>query len=146
MATLSPLPPLSQFHPRCKVCEYGDLVPKKIFRMSGPVVAIGFILLVPSVLGMAMSALMFFGVTGITGSEPAKVIREDSDTTFRRTCFNTSSASPVGVTTVELCECILNEYKTSNSTNYANDVCAQRFQHGTLQQSINKLSVFTTTF
>jgi hypothetical protein len=33
-------------------------VRKKVFRMSGPVVAIGFILLIPSVLGMLFSAMI----------------------------------------------------------------------------------------
>ncbi len=32
--------------------------------MSGPVVAIGFILLVPSILGMALAALLFLGEVG----------------------------------------------------------------------------------
>jgi hypothetical protein len=31
-----------QYQPSCKICERGVLVPKKIYRMSGPVVAIGF--------------------------------------------------------------------------------------------------------
>jgi hypothetical protein len=49
MGTPSQLPLLPHFHPRCKVCDYGDLFPKKVFRLSGPVVAIGFILLIPFV-------------------------------------------------------------------------------------------------
>jgi drug/metabolite transporter (DMT)-like permease len=44
-------------YPTCKVCERGSLVQQKVFRMSGPVVAIGFFLLVPSVIGMLLCAL-----------------------------------------------------------------------------------------
>jgi hypothetical protein len=47
-----------QCQPPCKVCERGVLVPKKVFRMSGPVVIIGFIFLIPSILGMSASALV----------------------------------------------------------------------------------------
>lgn len=35
---------------------------KKVYRMSGPVVAIGFIFLIPSIIGIIFSAVMFFGV------------------------------------------------------------------------------------
>ena len=35
----------------CKVCDSGTLTLKTVFRMSGPAVAIGFILLIPSILG-----------------------------------------------------------------------------------------------
>jgi hypothetical protein len=46
----------------CKVCDRGVLVRKKRFRMSGPAVAIGFILLIPSVLGILFSAFILFAV------------------------------------------------------------------------------------
>lgn len=39
----------------CKVCERGSLFPQKVYRMSPPVVAIGYILLIPSVLGVLAS-------------------------------------------------------------------------------------------
>ena len=42
----------------CKVCDRGFLASKKIFRMSGPVVVIGFIFLIPSVLGILPAALL----------------------------------------------------------------------------------------
>lgn len=34
-------------------------MPKKIFRMSGPIVVIGFILLIPSILGMIAATTLF---------------------------------------------------------------------------------------
>jgi len=41
----------------CKVCDKGLLGQKKKYRLSGPVVAIGYILLVPSVLGIVVAVL-----------------------------------------------------------------------------------------
>jgi type IV pilus assembly protein PilA len=43
------------------------LARKKIFRMSTPVVVIGFIFLIPSVLGMMLSAMLLFGVLLLPG-------------------------------------------------------------------------------
>jgi hypothetical protein len=51
----------------CKVCDKGLLTLKKKYRMSGPVVAIGYILLIPSALGMAFSLLMFVMTTAFRG-------------------------------------------------------------------------------
>jgi hypothetical protein len=34
------------------------LTPRKVYRMSGPVVAIGFILLIPSILGMLFAIML----------------------------------------------------------------------------------------
>src|SRR5580698_2387401 len=46
----------------CKVCERGEMHSKKVFRMGGPVVVIGFIFLIPSILGMMASLLVLFGI------------------------------------------------------------------------------------
>ena len=43
---------------RCKVCDAGTLLRRKKFRMSGPVVAIGYILLIPSILGILASVFI----------------------------------------------------------------------------------------
>jgi len=51
-------PPLPLQNPLCRVCGQGAMIKRKRFRMSGPVVAIGFILLIPSVLGMLFGILM----------------------------------------------------------------------------------------
>ncbi len=40
----------------CKVCDRGELRKKNMFRMNFPVVLIGFILLIPSIIGMVVSA------------------------------------------------------------------------------------------
>ncbi len=43
---------------RCKTCDDGELVKRKAYRMGGVVVLIGYILLIPSLLGMAGSGMM----------------------------------------------------------------------------------------
>ncbi|MGA3371297.1 MAG: hypothetical protein ABSC48_05995 [Terracidiphilus sp.] len=45
-------------YPTCKICDRGTLMPRKIHRLSGPAVAIGYILLIPSILGMAACAIL----------------------------------------------------------------------------------------
>ena len=49
-------------NPLCRTCGQGALVPRKTFRMSGPVVVIGFILRIPSVLGMLFGILTLVGM------------------------------------------------------------------------------------
>jgi hypothetical protein len=46
----------------CKVCDRGSLDSKRIYRMNGPAVVIGYILLIPSILGILFSAAFFVGV------------------------------------------------------------------------------------
>lgn len=41
----------------CQTCERGVLVRKNIHRLSGPAVVIGYIFLIPSILGVAISLL-----------------------------------------------------------------------------------------
>ena len=47
----------------CKVCDKGLLVRKKKYRLSGPVVFIGYILLIPSVLGVIVSLVAFVNIS-----------------------------------------------------------------------------------
>lgn len=51
----------------CQTCGQGVLVKRKRYRMSVPVVLIGYILLVPCVLGMLFGVLMLFA-SGSAGS------------------------------------------------------------------------------
>lgn len=60
--------PATTHYLTCKVCDRGVLVPKKIFRLSTPVVVIGFILLIPSAIGMLISAFGLFGSFLATGA------------------------------------------------------------------------------
>ena len=50
---------------KCKTCDSGTLVRRKKYRMSSVVVLIGYILVIPSVLGI------LFGVIGLVGSGSA---------------------------------------------------------------------------
>ena len=71
-----PPPPQNWQAPRCKTCDQGTLIQRKSFRMSGPVVFIGFILLIPSILGMIFSALLFFRIIGTSESEVLRTRNE----------------------------------------------------------------------
>ena len=51
----------------CKVCDKGNLLARKKYRMSGPVVAIGYLLLVPSVFGIIIS-LIIIGNSSTAGT------------------------------------------------------------------------------
>ena len=51
----------------CQTCGQGALVKRKKYRMSVPVVLIGYILLIPCVLGMLFGVLMLFA-TGSAGT------------------------------------------------------------------------------
>jgi len=53
---------------RCKTCDTGELIRRKKYRMSGIVVFIGYILLVPSVLGMLIGGLLLFTTIAKTGT------------------------------------------------------------------------------
>ncbi len=50
----------------CKICDKGTLESKNKYRMSGPVVAIGYIFLCPSVLGMLFGVLLLFSTGTVT--------------------------------------------------------------------------------
>jgi hypothetical protein len=51
--------------PQCATCGQGFLQRKRVYRMSGPAVVIGFILLIPSILGICFGGLtMLFTVIG----------------------------------------------------------------------------------
>jgi DNA-directed RNA polymerase subunit RPC12/RpoP len=54
----SPQPQQPSVNPLCHTCGQGALIKRKKFRLSGPVVAIGFILLIPSALGVLFGVLM----------------------------------------------------------------------------------------
>jgi hypothetical protein len=116
------------FQPSCKVCDRGTLVKKKLFRMSGPVVAIGFILLIPSILGMTVSASMFLENAKSVADKQAQSNTlaqpvppaEPFDDVYLRGCANglahgETPPSPMPVAEAErLCECTLSEMKAHN--------------------------------
>jgi len=130
----------------CKICDSGTLSSKSVFRMSGPAVAIGFILLIPSIIGMIVSALMFVGVIAYSGNETGTVTGETNqpyqstfDANFRQSCVKSfrQNAQMAGVTapqplTEQYCECALSTFKQTSSETIAAQTCIQRVQDGTL--------------
>jgi len=67
---------MKKTNPSCQICGQGELKSKKKYRMSGPVVAIGYILLIPSILGMLFGLLMIFA-TGSAVSETSTGIKQE---------------------------------------------------------------------
>jgi hypothetical protein len=47
---------------KCKTCDTGTLVRRRTYRMSSIVVIIGYIILVPSILGIIIGVATCFGV------------------------------------------------------------------------------------
>jgi hypothetical protein len=134
---LPPLPPVGQFHPKCKVCDQGELIAKKVFRMSGPAVAIGYILLIPSILGMLAAAWILFGVSWVTHlanttnttvdeiqfTPPRYVAKGRGDEVeFRRACINTPMAYRLDrdAPWSQYCECELSLHKQNHSLEQVN--------------------------
>jgi hypothetical protein len=58
----------------CKICDKGSLIRKKKFRMSGPVIVIGYILLIPSVLGVVISFITFLVVSSAASQSNAVAV------------------------------------------------------------------------
>jgi hypothetical protein len=63
----------------CKVCDAGRLFPQKVHRMSGPAVTIGYILLIPSLIGLLVS----FGFLILSWTAAAQVATTINETTAR---------------------------------------------------------------
>lgn len=75
--------------PRCKVCDVGYLERRKIYRLSGPVVVIGYLLLIPSILGIVVSAILMFAA--LTYGQQSSLSDPDHD--LRIQCFNETKAA-----------------------------------------------------
>jgi len=61
----------------CKTCETGHLKKRKRYRMSGVVVLIGYILLIPSLFGMALGTMGVVATGGAAG-EVTKSMERDA--------------------------------------------------------------------
>jgi hypothetical protein len=66
--------------PTCKVCDTGTLEPRKRYRMGPVVVFIGWILLIPSILGVGGAAIGFVTSLG-AGSAAATAGQDELDRT-----------------------------------------------------------------
>lgn len=128
----------------CKICDSGTLSSKKIFRLSGPAVAIGFILLIPSILGMIFFALVFIVVntgygSNIQVSRSERPFQSASDAGFRRSCARSAKQNyvtagvPAPMPLIEqYCECALSTFKETGSETMAAQTCKQQANDGLL--------------
>jgi hypothetical protein len=125
----------------CKICDRGALFPKKVFRLSGPAVAIGYILLIPSILGMIFCGyiLISINLATIPGAS-AQHTQSAFDASFRQNCaksvqqINQSTGYYASQQLIEqYCECALSTYKETDSEAAATQTCRQRAQNGTLE-------------
>ena len=145
----------------CKICDRGALSSKSIFRMSGPAVVIGFILLIPSILGIICSALMFIGVnvfafaydgneTGSVASQSSHSFQSEFDASFRRSCaatfkrsyYQASGLSAPQQLVEQYCECTLSNVRETGSEEVAAQTCIRRVKDGNLDtpsENVNAL-------
>jgi len=133
-------------NPTCKICDSGALRLKKVHRLSGPAVAIGFILLIPSVLGMLFCAVILLGFNtsvgaalGVNAKDSGRPYQNAFDASFRRSCAQSTKLKsqaegrlPSQQQIEEYCECALSGYKGSGLTTETAESCTQRVNDGTL--------------
>lgn len=140
----------------CKTCDYGTLTPKKVFRLSGPAVAIGYILLIPSILGMIACAVALIavniGLVSLGVSRPrldASPHQSAFEASFRRNCAQSArqriqeQGLNVSQQLIEAyCECGLAEYKETGSYTLAGETCNERAQEGALTSPSEDVDAF----
>lgn len=126
--------------PTCKICDSGTLRLKKVHRLSGPAVAIGFILLIPSVLGMLSCAVMLLAFNtsvgaalGVKANGSRHPYQSSFDASFRRSCAQSTRLRsqaegrfPSQQQIEEYCECALSDYKESGSATVTAESCTQQ--------------------
>ncbi|MGA2219226.1 MAG: hypothetical protein ABSG51_14120 [Terracidiphilus sp.] len=120
--------------------------------MSGPVVAIGIILLIPSVLGILSCAAMLLlfntsvGVAlGVNANSSGHPYQSAEDAKFRKSCkegFIEANSRLPGVSAPQFCECALSVYKETGSIEGASRACADKGLDGTLEQPSEDVDAF----
>lgn len=120
--------------------------------MSGPVVAIGVILLIPSILGMLSCAVMLLAFNtslgaalGVNANRSIHPRQSPQDAKFRKGCkdgFAEVSYQLPGVSAPQFCECALSVYKVTGDAEGASRTCADRGLNGTLEQPNPDVDVF----
>lgn len=118
--------------------------------MSGPVVAIGFILLIPSVLGVLVSAVMLIGVNAVSSRLHEQGYQDPEDAKFRKACKDAFLERQAhypdanNVSAPQFCECVLSTYKANGSVDVraASQTCAEQSANGTLQEPDSSIAAF----
>ncbi len=126
---------------RCKVCDSGTLISKKKFRLSGPAVVIGYILLIPSVLGMIFCGVLLIAINlGVVPRDSSRPFQSAFDSSFRRSCAQSArqriqgQGQYVSQQLIEqYCECALTQFKETGSMTQAAASCNERIGDGTLE-------------
>jgi hypothetical protein len=127
----------------CKVCERGTLAKKSVHRLSLPAVVLGYLLLVPSVIGLFVSGFLFVHAAvsrSGNASDSPSAVADSFNRSFRGSClknFNESFQKSTGTLPPPLvaegyCECALSHYKETLSTAKATDACTKDFSEGSL--------------
>ena len=135
---------------RCKTCDSGTLSRKKVFRLSGPAVAIGYILLIPSVLGMMFCAIILIAINlGVVPRDSSHPYQSAFDASFRQSCAQSArrSIQEYGYyasqqLVEQYCECALTQFKVTNSMTLAAESCGERMVGGTLDAPSRDLNAF----
>ena len=137
--------PATTHYLTCKVCDRGMLVPKKIFRLSTPVVAIGFILLIPSVIGMLISALMLLGSVISGAATTAAVsprVRQEASTGMQEAGVPRRVINDVLTGRTDRVDQWINADMDTNGRVTANEVEVVRQAQQDLKGSVPRLSVY----
>src|ERR1700691_3651293 len=95
----------------CKICDRGELKRRSVHRMSTPVVVIGYILLVPSIVGMLICAALIsvaltHGISPWAASRESSSAQSASDAEVRRNCIAGHGQADADLPALEeFCEC-----------------------------------------
>lgn len=67
---------------KCKTCDAGTMLPRKKYRMSGVVVFIGYLIVIPSIIGVLIGVLGIVGASS-GGSTSMQAARASADSELR---------------------------------------------------------------
>lgn len=134
----------------CKVCDSGTLRSRRVHRLSGPAVVIGYIILIPSIVGILTCAALLIGLNLTrSGSGSSHLSQSKADAMFRQTCAQKVRAQvriqgyyPSQPAVEAFCECELSTLKVTGSQVETAEVCNQRAQEGTLQPVSQSVDAF----
>jgi UPF0716 family protein affecting phage T7 exclusion len=84
----------------CSTCNSGTLKPRKKYRLSGPVIVIGYFFLIPSIIGILFGALMVFSV-GAVSEDAFADVEAEYQSTLQEAGFSTSQIAAARDNTID---------------------------------------------
>lgn len=134
---------------RCEECDRGILSRRWAYRRNATLVVLGYLLLIPSVVGVLWCACTLIGINAdIVSSESAQKRQTPADAIFRSHCaqnvllsVQAGGLEPSQVLTEEYCECALATFNETKSNALAAKECAARAQNGTLAEPTQEVDV-----